>query len=260
MPTIHIEDERFEYTDAGSGIAVVFVPGLCGSNEWFCYQSAGLSDHFRIITTNLRRADKRNYSLDRLANDIAGLLTALRIHSAAVVGHNLGGLVALQFALTHTNRCLAVVLSSTMPSYASVTEDQIISDMMLGELRPSGFWAKLLRKVLRSSTPLEDTSNPLTYLARHNGDIDRSTLTARLKLMRETDLTASLGKVGAPALIVAGSREQPYALAGCQLLEQELPDSSLEVIEGADQFHFYLAHDQFNLAVAEFLTRKISRP
>ncbi len=261
MPTIDIDGARFDYTDTGSGMALVFVPGLCGSSEWFCYQSAGLSDHFRVICLDLRGGAGRDCTLDRLVEDVAKLLSALRVHAAAVAGHSLGGLVALHFALTHADRCLAIVLSSTVPGYASVPEDQIVSDLVLGEIRPDGFWARLWRGVLGSRRPRQDdSSDPLAHLARHNGNIDRATLHARLKLMRQTDLTAQLGEVSAPALVVAGSREQPSVLAGCQLLDQELADSSLEVIENADQFHFYLNHDEFNSAVADFLLHNVARP
>lgn len=260
MPTIDIDGVRFDYTDTGSGIAVVFVPGLCGSREWFWYQSAGLADHFRVIALDLRRAGGPDYTLDLLVDDVAKLLTALRVHAAAVAGHSLGGLVALRFALSHADRCLALVLSSTMPSYASVSEDQIISDLMLGELRPDSFWLRLRRSVFGSRQPKEDLSDPLAHLARYNGDIDRATLHARLKLMQQTDLTAQLGEINAPVLIVAGSREEPYILAGSQLMDQELPDSCLEVIEDADQFHFYLRHDQFNAAVTDFLLHNVARP
>jgi len=249
-----------DYDDTGGGIAIVFLPGLCGSKEWFCYQSAGLTDHFRVVACDVRRSRGSGYALEVLVDDLAKLLTSLRIHTAAVAGHSLGALVALRFALTHADRCLALVLSSAAPCYASVSEDQIASDLMLGELRPDGLWARLWRRISGPPKAKEDPSEPLAYLASHNGGIDRATLAARAKLMRETDLTAQLGEIDAPVLVVAGSREQPYVLAGSQLLDQELPDSFLEVIEDADQFHFFLRHDQFNAAVADFLLHKIARP
>ena len=107
--------------------------------------------------------------------------------------------------------------------------------------------------------PKEDASDPLDFLARSACNTDRATLNARLKLLRETDLRPVLSEVEAPALIVAGSAEKPYILAGSQLMDQALPDSSLEIIEDADQFHFYTRHDLFNSVVAEFLSHKIAR-
>ena len=260
MPNINIDGQRFDYADTGSGLAVLFLSGLCGSKDWFRYQSAGLADRFRVLATSLRSAGRAVYTLDLLVGDVVGLLDGLRIHHAAIAGHSLGGMVALSFALAHPDRCLALVLSSTAPSYASVPADQLISDLMLGEPRPDGLWARLKQKLLKSDLPKEDSSDPLDYLARHNGGVDRPTLQARLKLMRETDLTERLGEVGVPVLVIAGSREQPYILAGSQALDQRLADSTVEIIEDADQFHFFTRHDQFNEAVADFLLHKVSRP
>ena len=259
LPTIDIDGLRFDYADTGRGIPVVFVAGLCGSKEWFCYQSAGLSDHFRVIACGLRRARGPDYPLDLLVDDLAKLLSALRIHAAAVAGYSLGGLVALRFAICHADRCLALVLASTAPSFASLSEEEIESTMMLGELRPESPWVRLWRSIVGFKEPRQDLSDPLAHLARQNGGIDRATLNARIKLMRETDLRLQLGEVEAPVLVIAGSREEPCILAGSQILDQELPDSSLEVIEDADQFHFCLRHDLFNAAVADFLCTKIKR-
>ncbi len=261
MPAIYIDGLRVNYTDTGSGACIVFVPGLAGAKEWFNYQASGLSDRYRIVSYDLRRARKRaahsGYTLDQLVDDLERLLSALHIHEATIAGHSLGGLIALQFAIAHPDRCSLLILSSTAPCYYDVSEAELVSYYIPGGFRPEGLLAALKRMLFGSKLAPEDENDTIAFLKHSVRDLDAGTLFARLKLLREVDMTPLLGEIAVPALIVAGSLEMPQVLAGAQVLEQNMPCSSLEVIEGADQFHFYTSHDRFNTIIDDFVTRMI---
>lgn len=270
MPVI--TGERADYTDSGTGICVVLVPGLAGSRDWFAYQSAGLSDRYRTISYDLRgahdgrgripllRAGRPNYTLDLLADDLARLMSALHIPSAAVIGHSLGGMVALRFAIAHPERCQAVILSSTAPSYAGWSRGDLISYYLPGDVGGESYLRALWRQFTGTPQISEHGSDPLIPLKRAAYRLDRATLNARTRLLSETDLGPAIPEVAAPMLIVAGSEERPEILAAAQQMEESLPDPSLEIIEGADQFHFYTSHDRFNTIVADFLSHRAARP
>ncbi|MDH7601572.1 MAG: alpha/beta hydrolase [Armatimonadota bacterium] len=262
MPTITLDGLRLAYTDEGHGVTIIFVPGLCGSREWFHYQSTGLSKQFRIVATDLRPARKADYSLELLACDIYKLLLHLHVPAAIVAGHGLGALVGLRFALDYPERCSALVLSSGCPTFRSVSAEQLISDMFVGQLARSNLWSRILSflRLERGSNRYEDTTDPLGFLAANNGAPDRQTLDARVRLMREADLSPVLSRVRAPALIVAGSNEPDYILSGCQTLYEELLDASMEIIEGADHYHFFLRYDQFNSILEEFVLDRVTPP
>ncbi|MGQ9456109.1 MAG: alpha/beta fold hydrolase [Armatimonadota bacterium] len=259
MPAFFSDGFKLDYTDKGHGVAIVFVPGLCGSPQWFCYQTAGLSTHFRTISTILRPARKKKYSLNLLADDVANLLHHLRVPAAVIAGHGLGALVAVQFAISHLDRCLALVLSSTCPSYNSVSEEQILTDMFIGQSTRQGLWTRIVKIILGNRTTL-DIASQLDFLARTNGNPDNYTLQARVKLMREVDLTGKLPQIQVPALVVAGSNEPDYILNGCQRVYACLPNASIEIIEYGDHYHFYTRHDQFNAILKEFVTRNVPPP
>lgn len=262
MPTLNLNGLRLDYVDSGHGLVIIFLPGLCGSKAWFCYQIAGLSDNFRVIAMNFRPFGKWGYSLELLTQDINQLLTQLRTPAAAVCGHGLGALVAIQFALSYPQRCLGLILSSASPSFCHVTDEQIRSDMIIGQPGRSDLWGRILNLLFGKSKSRIDCSStdPLEFLALNNGAPDIATLDARIKLMRETDLTPKLDRLRMPALIVAGAKEPDYILTGCETLYEQIPDSTLEIIEDANHYHFYLRHDQFNTIVTEFLLTRISPP
>lgn len=260
MPIIDVDGLRVNYNDAGSGVPLVFVPGLGASGDWFCYQSSGLSDRYRVITYDLRRARRRTrYSLDLLVDDLSRFLSALHIYSAVVVGHSLGGLVALKFAASHPDHCPALVLASVTPSFPNLPDDEMQDHLLPGKIITESFAARLWKRLFKAKKNSEDNGSSLGCLAQHMANTDRATLSAQMRLLRETDLTPLLSSIAVPTLIIVDLSERPYVLAGAQVLEEGIANSSLEVIEDAEQFYFHTRHDQFNAILSDFLEQEIAR-
>lgn len=262
MPTVVVDGRRVDYTDAGTGLPLVFVSGLFGSAEWFRYQASGLSDHYRVIGWGLRPARGRaDYSLDLLAHDLARFLDRLRIHGAVVIGHTLGAMVAVKFAVTYPDRALAVGAVSAAPSLSDVSEEDILQHLSPGHIEQESFLAGLWRRITGARpTVAADDVDPLTYLTQHAGAVDRATLAARLRLLREADITLLLAQVEAPTVIVAGARDWSRILSGSQLIDYGVADSQLEVLEDADHFCFYTHHDIFNAVLDDFVSHEVPRP
>ena len=69
------------------------------STIWHTQQN-GLSDHFRVITPDLRGhgqspAPEGVYEMDQMAQDVFALLDSLNVQKAAIMGHSMGGYVTL---------------------------------------------------------------------------------------------------------------------------------------------------------------------
>jgi pimeloyl-ACP methyl ester carboxylesterase len=109
---------RRAYRISGSGPALLLLHGLaCDSSTWADVMPS-LSEHFTVIAPDLLghgESDKPNadYSLGGFANGMRDLLTILGIDKVTVVGHSLGGGVAMQFAYQFPDRTERVVLVST---------------------------------------------------------------------------------------------------------------------------------------------------
>jgi pimeloyl-ACP methyl ester carboxylesterase len=112
-----------EVEEAGAGPrAFVLVHGFTGSRDDFREQLAPLSELGRTIaldqrghggSTNSGRAE--HYTVDQLVQDLAGALDALGLPRVDLLGHSLGGVVALHFTLRHPERVASLVLMDTSP-------------------------------------------------------------------------------------------------------------------------------------------------
>ena len=118
MPTVSVDGLRMYYELAGAGPPLVLIAGL-GLDLSECAQLIdALSPHYRVLAFDNRgagRTDKPDepYTITQMAGDTAGLMQALGIERAHVVGMSLGGRIALDLALAHTERVRSLVLVST---------------------------------------------------------------------------------------------------------------------------------------------------
>jgi pimeloyl-ACP methyl ester carboxylesterase len=106
---------NIHYQRVGEGPDIVFLHGLMGNLAvWHLKIVPILRHHFRVTTVDLRGhgysdMPATGYSVDDLAGDLLGLLDALEIGQADLVGHSYGADIALCFALHHPGRVKRVV-------------------------------------------------------------------------------------------------------------------------------------------------------
>lgn len=95
------------YTDAGSGNAIVFLHGFCESKEIWSSFTVPLQEKFRIIALDLpgfgsnTEQPVEDFSMEAMADYVYKAVHQLEVKKCIVVGHSLGGYVALALAERH---------------------------------------------------------------------------------------------------------------------------------------------------------------
>ncbi|MDG5482517.1 alpha/beta fold hydrolase [Mycolicibacterium gadium] len=107
--------------------AVVLLHGYSASVEWWNRVAAALPDH-RVVAVDLvghggseARTDAESYSIDSQARAVRSALDAIGVRHAIVVGHSMGGFVALALAEQDPKRVERVAISDT-PAEMSLAE------------------------------------------------------------------------------------------------------------------------------------------
>ncbi|GAC1555063.1 MAG: alpha/beta fold hydrolase [Vulcanimicrobiaceae bacterium] len=115
---LSFDDARFDVTVDGNGSAIVLLHGFPLAKEAWDAQAAALAAHARVVRFDLRGLGKSSvpmgpYLMESLASDVAGVLDALDITRATIVGHSLGGYVAFAYYRLFAERCagLGIVCS-----------------------------------------------------------------------------------------------------------------------------------------------------
>jgi pimeloyl-ACP methyl ester carboxylesterase len=111
------------YEDQGEGEQpLVLVHGFTGFRHDFASQLEGLAQHGRVLAPDLRghgesgrSDDPSSYSFEQLTGDLLGLLDALGIERCNLLGHSMGGMLALRASLRAPERIASLVLMDTAP-------------------------------------------------------------------------------------------------------------------------------------------------
>jgi pimeloyl-ACP methyl ester carboxylesterase len=111
--TLH--GDKIAYRQAGRGPALVLIHGITSSSATWERVMPGLARHFTVIAPDLighGESDKPrgDYSLGAHATNLRDLLVVLGHERASVVGHSLGGGIAMQFAYQFPERCERLAL------------------------------------------------------------------------------------------------------------------------------------------------------
>jgi pimeloyl-ACP methyl ester carboxylesterase len=116
MSSLVRDGVRLEYEEAGQGgPPLVLVHGLACHRGFWAEQVKYFSRDRRVLAIDLRGhggsdAPRQRYTMQTLADDVGWMCAQLEVRRPVVVGHSLGGLVALELAAGQDERLGAVVL------------------------------------------------------------------------------------------------------------------------------------------------------
>jgi len=183
------------------------------------------------------------YTLDDMADDAAGLLDALDLPAAHVVGASMGGFIAQLLALRHPRRVrtLCIIMSSTGARDVGVAAPDILP--MLMQPMPTdraGYLEYRLRIARRlSSTTYEFDEPRIRALSAACYDRDFFPLGGQRQLaavMRAPDRTARLAELRVPTLVLHGTDDPIVNVSGGEALARAIPGATLRTFPG-------MAHD-----------------
>lgn len=107
------------YQEYGKGPPIIILHGLFGSSTNWRSLSKSLSEHYRVITPDLRNHGRSSHypsmNYSEMANDIANLMDTLSLQQSTLIGHSMGGKVAMVNALLHPDRVEKLVVLDIAP-------------------------------------------------------------------------------------------------------------------------------------------------
>ena len=110
---------KLHHESSGDGEPVVILHGLMGACENWRGVRAALADRYRVVCLDLpnhgRSPHAARFDLRSVGDDVIETLNALEVGPAVVVGHSLGGKVAMQMASDHAERLRGLVVVDISP-------------------------------------------------------------------------------------------------------------------------------------------------
>jgi len=223
---MHIDagGHRLSFQLSGTGPPhFVCLHGLADTLEIWDGLTQRLAEHGQVIRFDQRAhgdsgAPAGPYRREDLAGDVCALLTELDVSRALLVGHSMGGIVAMCVALTEPERVAGLVLLGTASECSA---------------KVAGWYERIARAGERDG--IEGIRTAI-YGARSRREIRGDAqglahVTRCLKSLHADPLTPKLATLRCPTLLLAGERD-PMGPGASVILQRAVPGSKLEVVPG----------------------------
>jgi pimeloyl-ACP methyl ester carboxylesterase len=120
---VEVNGQKLYYEIEGEGDELLLIGGLGQDVTGWAFQIPRFIQHYRVIAFDNRDAGRSAaasgpYTTADMAEDVAGLMDALQIRRAHVLGYSLGGAIAQDFVLRHPTRSTSL---KPCGSFASTT-------------------------------------------------------------------------------------------------------------------------------------------
>jgi len=226
---------RMHYEQEGSGPDVVFIHGLGSSARDWEEQIPAFRDRYRVTTLDLRgfgQTDKPEgpYSMDGMARDVIGLLAALNIESAHILGLSLGGMVGQWVAILAPERVRSLTLSGTCAKLWPKGVDHAISLLMRIILIPIREMPDIARHVSHELFPEPQQAELRAQAYERISQNHLPSFRAAARAIRTFDTRPYLPGLRTPTLILCGDEDPIVPLGHSKELHRLIPGSRYEVI------------------------------
>ncbi|HTV88680.1 MAG TPA: alpha/beta hydrolase [Stellaceae bacterium] len=260
MPRITVGDGALYYERQGIGFPVLFVSGLTGFASFWQDQVVAFGKHFDVITHDQRGVGQSDltrsgFTVDRMAADVIGLMDALEIERAHIVGHSTGGAVAQILAIEHPKRAASVVLSATWTkSDAYFRRLFTMRKDILLRLGPSAY-VQANTLYLYPSWWIKANNERLRQLEAQNLAIFPPTEIAasRIDAILAFDRTEQLARIKIPTLVVGAEDDIVTPAYFSEELARLIPAAEIKIFPRGGHALNQVRTREFNQAVLPFL-------
>lgn len=240
--------------ERGEGRPVLLVHGITLNAELWSPQMHELSSDFRVLSLDQRghgrsTAGDEGYDMTVLGRDIATVLSRLDLRDTLVVGHSMGGMAALNFAVDHPDvlrervsglglvataaaRPVVPLLAPWATALGALIVERLDEGKPVRSLRLSGNDVSLflIRAVFGKAPSAAAIEQVRASIEGTDEDAVPRCLAA---ILLDHDTTDRLGKVDVPAFVVVGSRDILTPPTFAREMVDNLPDAELTILPQA---------------------------
>jgi pimeloyl-ACP methyl ester carboxylesterase len=270
-----------------SSRGVVLLHGSVLRTDVWHYQLEGIGDH-RLVFTDLRGhglsqpRGEAEYSISTLADDLRAVIEDARLDEVVVVGHSVGGMIALQLCHLYPEvlgaQIKGLVLTNTThrPAYetliggAGLAKVERLLRHPLDMLGARHHTVERLRRIIKPSDSLflgvafaafgpHASAKQIDFTYDMLSETPMEVIFELIKAYRDYDVTEALGDINVPTLVVTGTHDRLTVSEASEFLAANLPKAELEVFEGCGHMTMLERHREFNALLERFFDDNLGR-
>lgn len=262
MPlTTTADGVRLYYERHGdAGDPLLLVMGLGSPLEFWELQTAPFSRCHRVCVYDNRgvgRSDKPAgpYDVRTLARDAVAVMDACGFARAHVVGMSMGGMIAQELAIRHSDRLGALVLAATYAKPDDQLRTTLATSIPPQSIDPKQLFKMMMSMVLSAEFVTRQRDWLRAMRERVLPHVTAEGFIAQLAAVTAHDATAELSRISAPTLVLKPGADQLIPPRASDLLAREIAGARLVTFDHAAHGFNVEQPDKFNRAVLDFLAQ-----
>ena len=240
------------YDVQGSGPIVILLSGSNLDRRMWHREAAWLSKTHTVVRYDLRahgQSDTATAPFSHLG-DLIGLMDALKIQKAALIGLSAGSAIALDAALDYPDRVERIVLAGPGPSgYMPKTPLPFFADVFAA-LKARDY--KKVSEVLLATSVFAAPPDSQPLVRQMVTENDRLWTVPRELLQMPKSAVDRLESVKAPTLVLIGDKDE-FQREAADLLASRIPGARLVVVPGGGHLLNLTSPKEFDAAIIGFL-------
>lgn len=192
---------------------------------------------------------------DGLADALAALMNAHGLPKAVLVGHSLGGMVALQMWARHPERVAALVLAASSPAFGNGSGDfqRAFIAQRLAPLEAGKSMMDVAKGLIPTMVAPGYDGPGLAQAQACMGSITPAAYKAALGALVQFEQRAALPTITVPALCIAGEHDRTAAPSVVQRMAEKIPNAQFQCLSGVGHLLTFEQPDSFAQALLPFL-------
>jgi pimeloyl-ACP methyl ester carboxylesterase len=262
LPEVVVEGANIVFEERGKGGPAILLHGWNSSRREWLHNLKALSPRVRAIAPDLPGFGESeeivdfSYSLENLAQFLEAFRRKLRLQAFDLVGHSMGGCIAIQYASRFPDSVRKLVLVSTPTRISSLP----VSARMPGVSRfisaTYRFRGEALLKWMFYHGLHKPEYQDLDFVRANVQAISRTSkgaLTGSALMFKKMDLRDNLSILKHPTLIVFGDKDRTVKTKEVIVQQGSLPHPYVAIITGSGHSPNYERPQIFNELLLDFL-------
>ncbi len=263
MPRVAVGDLLVAYDECGGGEPVLMINGIGADRNGWGLQVPAVSAEFRTITYDNRDVGQTGagsvqgaYAIRQFADDAAGLLDALGIETAHIVGASMGGCIAQEFAISHASRTRSATIICSWPQVDPWMAELWEQWEHLFAAQGAVEWIRTTWLWVFTHRAYRDTAFLKGLLAATAANPNPQTIEMYLRqshAAKTFDALHRLHQITARTHVICGGEDIFTPRRYSEAIAAAIPGARLSVMPDVGHGMFWEATGEFNELVLEFI-------
>ena len=227
--------------------SMIFIHGSGSDHSCWSYQYSKLYKQFNILAIDLpghgRSPGSGEKKVDDYMNWVKKLLDALQLKNSVLIGHSLGAAITLKFALHYPREVQGIV-----PVGGGIKMP--VNPVFMEGLKTNP--VDTINLICKLSLAKENRPKFFEALKKSLSKANPDTLLGDFTACNNLDLTADIGKIHTPALVLCGTEDKMTPADFSRRIVASIGVAKLCLIEGAGHMVMMEKPEEFNMAVSKF--------